>query len=407
MIVDVRATIREIRTKYELLSPLLSERVRRLWAATEARALGRGGITAVAAATTMSRNTIRSGVRELEKGIDPDDTGRSRQPGAGRKRIEKTNPEILVMLEELVDPLTRGDPESPLRWTAKSARKLASELRTLGHRVSPQKVVELLRGLGYSLQANRKTREGTQHPDRNAQFEYINEQAKDFLRRGQPVISVDTKKKELVGNFKNGGREWQPSKAPEKVRVHDFKDEELGKAIPYGVFDVGANEGWVSVGIDHDTAEFAVESIRRWWRHMGSKVYPEATELLITADAGGSNAYRTRAWKYHLQCFADEAGLKVGVCHYPPGTSKWNRIEHRMWSYITMNWRGKPLTSLEVIVSLIANTTTQTGLRIKAKLDRKSYPLGEKISPEEFDGIRIHPAPFHGDWNYAISPTYA
>lgn len=405
MISDVRRQICEIKKKYEALFPLLDERLRRLWAATEARGIGVGGIAVVCKATKMSRTTVAKGIRELEDGIDPDDVERIRRVGGGRKRLEDENPELLVRLEQLIDPITRGDPESPLRWTAKSARKLATEMTGLGFKLSPQKVTRLLKQLGYSLQANRKTKEGTDHPDRNAQFEHINRKVKDFLRRDQPVISVDTKKKELVGDFKNGGREWRPSGEPEKVRVHDFIDKELGKAVPYGVFDIGANEGWVSVGIDHDTAEFAVETIRRWWRHMGSALYPDATELLITADAGGSNSYRTRAWKLHLQKFADETGLNIVVRHFPPGTSKWNKIEHRMWSYISMNWRGRPLTSLQVIVKLIANTTTSTGLRIKAKIDKGSYPKAVKIDDEAFETIRLRSSSFHGDWNYAIWPT--
>lgn len=405
MICNVRKVIREIKSKYEGLYPLLSERLRRLWAGSEARALGLGGITVVCKATKLSRTTVRSGIRELTHGIDAEDAKRIRHHGGGRKRIEDENPEVLVALEQLLEPATRGDPERPLRWTSKSGRKLAAEMKAIGYKMSPQKVIDLLHGLGYSLQANKKTTEGTAHPDRNAQFEHINRKVKDFLRRGEPVISVDTKKKELIGDFKNAGSEWHPSGEPEKVRVHDFKDKDLGKAIPYGVFDVGANRGWVSVGVDHDTAEFAVESIRRWWQYMGSNHYPDATELLITADAGGSNAHRTRAWKYHLQRLANEIGLKLVIRHYPPGTSKSNKIEHRMWSYISMNWRGKPLISLALVVSLIANTTTSTGLKIKAKLDRGSYPTGVEISNAEFNQIELRRSSFHGDWNYAIWPA--
>lgn len=407
MLKSVQATIQEIRQKFELLRPLLDERLRRLWAASEARALGIGGITVVSKATRLSRTTVSAGIRELEEGIAPEELSRLRKPGAGRKRIEDESPALLVALEQLVDPMTRGDPESPLRWTSKSTRKLANELKELGYKVSPQKVNTLLKKLGYSLQANRKTREGTSHPDRNAQFEHINRKVKDFLARGQPVISVDTKKKELVGDFKNNGREWYPEKNPETVRVHDFKDKELGKAIPYGIYDVGTNEGWVNVGVDHDTPEFAVESIRRWWLKMGREHHPDATELLIMADAGGSNSYRARAWKFHLQRLANEISLKIVVRHFPPGTSKWNKIEHRMWSYISMNWRGRPLVSLEVVISLISSTTTTTGLRIQADLDDGTYPNGEKIDDEAMDAIRLQPSSFHGDWNYAIWPSEA
>lgn len=407
MIKKVHSAIHEIRLKYDALLPLLDERLRRLWAATEARALGTGGITVVCKATKLSRTTVRNGIRELEEGISPDDLARVRRPGAGRPRIEDVNPEILVSLELLIEPATRGDPESPLRWTSKSVRKLASELRAMGYKVGPQKVSEMLRGLGYSLQANRKTREGTNHPDRNAQFEHIYRKVRDFQRRGQPVISVDTKKKELVGDFKNGGQEWRPKGEPEEVRVHDFRDPQLGKAVPYGVYDLAANEGWVSVGIDHDTPAFAVESIRRWWRNMGSQLYPDATELLITADAGGSNSPRARLWKLELHRLASELGITIAVSHFPPGTSKWNRIEHRMFSHISMNWRGKPLVSVEVIVNLIANTTTEAGLRIEANLDDNTYAKGIKVTDEELDEVRIRRSRFHGDWNYRILPTEA
>ena len=404
---NVRGTIAEIHKKYEALFPLLDERLRRLWAATEARALGTGGITVVCKATKLSRTTVRNGIRELDEGIPPEDTERIRRPGAGRKRVEDTNPELVVTMELLIEPLTRGDPESPLRWTCKSLRKLSSELRELGFKVTPGKVGELLRGLGYSLQSNRKTREGADHPDRNAQFQHIDRKVRDFHRRGQPVISVDTKKKELIGDFKNGGREWCPKGEPEEVRVHDFRDQELGKAIPYGVYDVVANEGWVSVGVDHDTPSFAVESIRRWWLNMGRRLYPKATELLITADAGGSNSYRARAWKLELHRLAVELGFTIAVCHFPPGTSKWNKIEHRMFSHITMNWRGKPLVSREVIVNLIAATTTTTGLRIEAELDTHDYPKGVKVSDEDLATIKIRRSTFHGDWNYRLLPEKA
>lgn len=405
MSTGVQATIREIREKFDVLRPLLDERLRRVWAASEARSLGTGGITIVSKATRLSRTTVSAGIRELEDGIAPEELPRLRRPGAGRKRLEDEHPDLLVALELLVDPLTRGDPESPLRWTAKSTRKLASELRDLGYKVSPQKVNTLLRKLGYSLQANRKTREGTSHPDRNAQFEHISRKTRDFLARGQPVISVDTKKKELVGDFKNNGREWNRMGEPEEVRVHDFKDDELGKAVPYGIYDIGANEGWVNVGVDHDTPEFAVESIRRWWSRMGKHTHPDATELLVMADAGGSNSYRSRAWKFYLQQFADETGLKIVVRHFPPGTSKWNKIEHRMWSYISMNWRGRPLVSLEVVISLISNTTTTTGLRVQADVDNAEYPTGKKIDDEAMGTLRLRPSTLRGKWNYAIWPS--
>ena len=404
---SIKQSIRDIKKKYEGLVGLMDERLRRLWAASEAKSLGHGGITIVCKATKMSRTTIAKGLRELEKGIDSEDDGHIRKSGGGRKTLEAENPELLVRLERLVAPVTRGDPQSPLRRTSKSTRKLATELKNIGFKISPQKVGKLLRGLGYSLQSNLKSKEGRSHPDRDAQFEHINRKAKEFMRAGQPVISVDTKKKELIGDFKNSGQEWHPEKSPEKVRVHDFKDKELGKAIPYGVYDLAANEGFVSVGIAHDTAEFAVETIRRWWRTMGQKLYPDATKLLITADAGGSNAHRTHAWKYNLQLLSDETGLKIVVRHYPPGTSKWNKIEHRMWSYVTMNWRGRPLTSLATVVSLISNTTTSAGLRVKAKADKQSYPLGQEVSKEEREALDVRPSTFHGDWNYAIHSRVA
>jgi hypothetical protein len=402
---SLRETVRAIKEKFELLQPLLDERLRRLWAGSEARSLGTGGITLVCQATKLSRTTVRNGMRELEAGIPDEEIERVRRPGAGRPRLERANPELLVRLEELVDPLTRGDPESPLRWTAKSGRKLAAEMAAHGFKVSPQKVHALLKSLGYSLQANRKSREGIDHPERDEQFGYINRQVKSFMRDGQPVISVDTKKKELIGDFKNGGKEWQPKGVPSEVRVHDFIDKELGKVIPYGVYDVGANQGWVNVGTDHDTPEFAVESIRRWWNHMGKKRYPGATRLLITADAGGSNGYRARAWKYHLHRLALDIDLEITVCHFPPGTSKWNKIEHRMFSHITMNWRGRPLVSHEVVVNLIANTTTAQGLKIRAKLDERIYPKGEQISDEDLAAIPLAQARTRGAWNYRISPV--
>jgi hypothetical protein len=401
------ARIEEIRARYESLGPVMDERVTRLWAASEAKALGRGGIAAVTRATRILGKRIRHGMRDLgEIGNSPPSEParqqRVRRPGAGRKLLTDKDPTLVSDLESLIEPTTRGDPESPLRWTCKSVRKLADELRAMGHEVGPQKVSELLHDLDYSLQGTRKTREGSSHPDRNAQFEHINAQARSFQRAGEPVISVDTKKKELVGDFANRGREWHPSGDPTPVRVHDFIDQRLGKAIPYGVYDVGRNEGWVNVGIDHDTAEFAVESIRRWWRRMGRRAYPDATKLLLTADGGGSNGYRTRLWKLELQRFADESGLTLTVAHYPPGTSKWNKIEHRMFCYITQNWRGRPLETVETIVSLIGSTTTTTGLRIKASLDKNHYEKAIVVLDEQLASLHIQPHRFHGDWNYTI-----
>jgi hypothetical protein len=402
----------QIRTKFEMLAPIMDERMTRLWAAAEAMALGRGGEVAVTRATGILDKRIRAGMRDLaalreSPPTEPPQEQRIRRPGAGRKPLEQLDPDLVPALEALIDPTTRGDPESPLRWTCKSTRKLAEELTAQGHGVGPTKVAEILDTLKYSLQGNRKTREGTQHPDRNAQFEHIARRATAYQRNGQPVISVDTKKKELVGDFRNGGREWQPKGKPVPVRVHDFLDDDLGKAIPYGVYDLHRNEGWVSVGVDHDTAQFAVESIRRWWKRMGQRVYPTATELLVTADAGGSNGPRVRLWKVELQKLADETGLAVEVCHYPPGTSKWNKIEHRMFSHITENWRGRPLESLETIVSLIGATTTQPCLRIRAGLDRRPYPQGIKVSDQQLAEVCIRPARLRGEWNYAIAPHRA
>ena len=396
-----------IQQKFEALKPLMNERMRRWWAATEATALGRGGVTAVAAATGISRLPITAGMAEQQRQAmgEADASSRGiRGPGGGRKPVTHTNPTLLRALESLVDPVTRGDPQSPLRWTCKSTRKLAAALHALGHKVGDRTVARLLQDLGYSLQANRKTKEGAAHPDRDAQFQHINEQTKVFQQRGQPVVSMDTKKKELVGDFKNGGREWQPIGVPEPVRVHDFEDKKLGKAIPYGIYDVTANTGWVSVGTDHDTAEFAVETLRRWWRQMGASTYPEATALLVIADGGGSNGSRIRLWKAELQGLADEVGLRISVCHLPPGTSKWNKIEHRMFAYITQNWRGKPLVSHEVIVQLIGNTTTQTGLTIRAEINTGRYATGRKIPDREFADIQIKRDAFHGEWNYTIVP---
>jgi hypothetical protein len=384
----------------------MDERRRRQWAAAEARELGRGGVSAVARATGLSRTTITAGLRELklparQRAVE---TLRVRRPGGGRKPLAETDPQLWAALELLIEPTTRGDPESPLRWTCKSLRHLADELARQDHPAAPNTVAVLLKGAGYSLQGNRKTREGESHPDRDAQFRYINQQVRQGLDRGQPVISVDTKKKELVGDFKNGGREWRPQGRPEDVRVHDFLDQTLGKAIPYGVYDLFNNQGWVSVGIDHDTAQFAVNSIRRWWRHMGSRRFPKARQLLITADGGGSNASRSRLWKRCLQELADELGMPLNVCHFPPGTSKWNKIEHRLFSFITQNWRGRPLVSHETIVSLIARTTTKAGLTVKAALDTNPYETAIKVSDEEMAQVRLTPHAFHGDWNYTIDP---
>jgi hypothetical protein len=401
---DAIATVRQ---KYQSLSPIMDEKLRRRWAATEAPALGWGGISAVAEATGLSLNTVRMGIAESRSTeVDPDDPAndpRIRRPGGGRKRLARDRT-LLTDLEALVNPSTRGDPQSPLRWTSKSTRNLAEALVNQGHQVSHQTVARLLQATGYNLQVNRKTREGDSHPDRDAQFEYIAKQVRASQRRGQPVVSVDTKKKELVGDFKNAGREWQPEGSPEEVRCKDFKDKALGKVAPYGVYDQTNDEGWVSVGIDHDTAEFATETLRRWWSHMGIRVYPRAKGLLVTADGGGSNSSRSRLWKVALQGIADEIGLRITVCHFPPGTSKWNKIEHRMFCHITENWRGRPLISRAVVVNLIGNTKTKTGLRINAELDSNTYKTGLKVTDEELATINLKRCDFHGDWNYTISP---
>ena len=399
-------TIGRIRRKYQSLLPEMDERRRRQWAAAEARELGWGGVSLVAHATGLSRPTIMVGLRELDQPIPQRaaQAERVRRPGGGRRPLSQTTPALLPALEALVEPVTRGDPESPLRWTCKSTRRLAEELTRHGYRVGARTVASLLHEAGYSLQANRKTREGLAHPDRNAQFEYINASVARSLIRDQPAISVDTKKKELVGDFKNGGREWRPRGEPEEVRVHDFLDKILGKAIPYGVYDMINDQGWVSVGIDHDTAQFATNSIRRWWGEMGQDRFPKAKELLITADGGGSNGHRTRLWKVSLQVLADELGLTLHVCHFPPGTSKWNKIEHRLFSFITQNWRGKPLVSHQAIVSLIASTTTRTGLIVRAALDTNHYDTEIKVSDDELARLQLQRHEFHGDWNYTISP---
>jgi transposase len=398
--------IERIQRKDHLLAPEMDERMRRQWAATEARELGWGGVTAVAKATGLSRPTIIAGLRELDLPCQQRaaEARRTRRPGGGRKPLTETDGQLLEALEALIDPVTRGDPMSPLRWTCKSTYRLAEELRHNQHPVSPRTVASLLRQVGYSLQSPQKTREGKQHPDRNAQFEYLNQQVGLFQKRRQPTISVDTKKKELIGDFDNGGQEWQPQGEPEKVRVHDFKDKELGKAIPYGVYDMIHNEGWVSVGIDHDTALFAARSIQRGWEEMGAARFPKARQLLITADGGGSNSHRSRLWKVALQRLADATGLKLSVCHFPPGTSKWNKIEHRLFSFTTQNWRGRPLASRQAIVELISNTTTRHGLTVRAALDNNKYETGIKISDAELARIRLTRHEFHGDWNYTIMP---
>jgi hypothetical protein len=397
-----------IAAKFAILKPLLDERARRLWAAVEARALGRGGISQVAAATGLSRATVRAGLQELAlpaTAIGPQTPpARLRRPGGGRKPLGTRDPHLLQALETLVDPVTRGDPMSLLRWTCKSAAKLAAALQAQGHVVSERTVNRLLHDLGYSLQSNCKTLEGCHHPDRDAQFQYINRRAKVFQKQGQPVVSVDTKKKELVGQYRNGGQEWHLQGQPEEVNIHDFPDKVLGKVIPYGVYDEATNTGWVSVGVDHDTAEFAVETVRRWWRHMGSQVYPKAKRILITADGGGSNGSRCRLWKVELQRFADESGLAISVCHFPPGTSKWNKIEHRMFCHITENWRGRPLVSREVVVNLIGHTTTKTGLTIRSKLDENRYPTGREVTHQQMESLAITRDKFHGEWNYTLRP---
>jgi transposase len=397
-----------ITAKFALLSPLLDERARRLWAAVEARTIGRGGISQVAEATRLSRATRRAGLQELAPPGSPTapqaTVERVRRPGGGRKPLGAHNPPLVRALETWLDPVTRGAPRSLLRWTCKSAAKLAARLQPQGHPVSERTVNRLLHALGYSLQSTRKTLEGRAHPDRDAQFHYINRRAKAFQKQGQPVISVDTKKKELVGQLRNGGREWSPQGQPAEVQGHDFPAQVVGKVIPYGVYDETTNTGWGSVGIDHDTAEFAVETIRRWWRYMGSQVYPRAKRLLITADGGGSHGSRCRLWKVELQRLADESGLRISVCHFPPGTSKWNKVEHRMFCHITENWRGRPLVSREVVVNLIGHTTTKTGVTIRSELDENRYPTGREITDQQIESLSITRDKFHGEWNDTIQP---
>jgi hypothetical protein len=396
--------LKTLRRKYRGLRSVLTERSRRIWAASEAAALGHGGIGLVEQATGISRSTISRGLRELDTAGAILPAERTRRPGGGRKRTVDTDDRLAADLDALVEPTTSGDPDSPLRWTSKSVRRLATELQAMGHTVSYRLVAQLLNAADYCLQANRKTREGPQHPDRDAQFQYLNDQVRRFQRQHRPAISVDTKKKELIGDFKNPGREWRPKGNPEAVRVHDFLIKEQGKAVPYGVYDLTRNEGWVSVGIDHDTASFAVHTIRRWWKRMGRSAYPDTTALLITADAGGSNGARVRLWKWELQQFANRTGLTITVCHFPPGTSKWNKIEHRLFSYIAMNWRGKPLVDLVTIISLIGDTTTEDGLRVRSEVDPRRYPNGVVIRAEQMAQIQLEPHAFHGDWNYTIRP---
>jgi len=397
------ATVPELTQKFELLWPLLDERTRRIMAASEAMSLGFGGVSAVHRASGMSRRAIATGIVELQEGAVPP-AGRVRRPGAGRKPITVSDPLLLQALEEMIDSQTRGDPESPLRWICKSTRTIAQQLTRKRHPVSHMKVAQILHGLNYSLQSNRKTEEGADHPDRDAQFRHINAAVKKCLAQGSPVISVDTKKKELVGNYDNAGQQWLPAKQPTKVQGHDFPGPEVPRAFPYGIYDLGRNSGFVNVGTDHDTGEFAVASIRGWWRSEGRRIYPKATAILITADGGGSNGSRLRLWKLELQKLADQTGLTISVCHFPPGTSKWNKIEHRLFSFITSNWRGEPLRDYETIVNLIARTTTAKGLTVKCRLDRRKYQTGRKVSDEEMERVNVERNRFHGDWNYVIRP---
>jgi hypothetical protein len=393
-----------VRQKWRLLKPIMDERARRLWAGTEAGAIGYGGVAAVARATGMAISTVRKGRDEARAGVSLEDVVRVRRSN-GKRPYEVVHPEVWPALEKLVDPVTRGDPESPLRWTCKSTHVLSTELFAQHSvRISDRTVAKLLRDHGYSLQAPNKAVEGTQHPDRNAQFEHINAKARDCVARGVPVISVDTKKKELVGNFKNAGREWQPKGEPDRVDVHDFPSDALGKAIPYGVYDIAADDGFVSVGVDHDTPVFAVTSIEAWWSQVGAKRYPDAREIFITADAGGSNSHRSHVWKQQLQRLADKLDMSIQVSHFPPGTSKWNKIEHRLFSFISINWRGRPLRTYETIINLIGNTTHRGGLVVRARLDRRSYPTGKKVSAKELRELKIERNDFHGDWNYVIKP---
>lgn len=392
-----------LKAKFESLWPHLDERARRLLAAGEARQIGHGGITTVSKACGLSRVTITRAMKELDQ--EPLGDGRIRRIGGGRRSLEDEDPGILETLEGLVEPLSRGDPESPLRWTIKSTRILAKEMNAREHPVSHEKVAQLLRSLNYSLQGNRKTEEGAQHPDRDAQFRHINKEVQEFLSAGQPVISVDTKKKELIGNYENAGRQWRSRKTPRTVNDHDFPGPDVPRAYPYGIYDLGKNTGFVSIGTDHDTGAFAVASIKGWWRHEGRKLYSDAHSLLITADGGGSNGWRLRQWKVELQGLADQLRFPISVCHFPPGTSKWNKVEHRLFSFISSNWRGEPLVDYETIVNLIAGTTTAKGLKVTCRLDRGTYEVGRKISDQEFATVRLKPDRFHGEWNYSILPT--
>ena len=396
----------KIQKRYELLKPIMNERFRRLWSAAEAKVIGHGGIGLVSKATGQSRTTISNGIKDLEASGKIEIKG-VRKSGGGRKKIVDKTPEVETELLQLIEPTVRGEPESPLLWTTKSLRNISEELGKQGYNISRNRVAELLKKNGFSLQANRKTYEGKTHPDRDTQFQYIHDKVIEFQSANQPVISVDTKKKELVGNFKNQGREWKKQGEADRVKVYDFPSDAEGKAIPYGVYDITQNVGWVSVGMNHDTAEFAVETIRKWWYKMGKCVYKNAKQLLITADGGGSNGSRVRLWKKELQNFANESGLEISICHYPPGTSKWNKIEHRLFSFITQNWRGKPLISYEVVVNLIGSTKTTKGLRVNCKLDHTEYEKGRKISDKEFNKINLIKDNFHGEWNYQIVPGTA
>ena len=396
------STLPELTAKFRAIWPHLDERTRRLTAASEAKALGYGGVTLVHRACGLSRKAIRKGIQEMEAGVRLE--GRIRRPGGGRKAITESDPKLVDRLEAIIEEQTRGDPESPLRWTCKSTRALADALTRRKHPVSHTKVAQILHYEGYSLQGNRKTEEGEDHPARDAQFRHINAAVKQSLKQGWPVISVDTKKKELIGNYYNGGQQWLPAKQPRQVLGHDFPQPDVPRAYPYGIYDIGRNTGFVNVGTDHDTGAFAVASIRGWWRQEGKRLYPKAQRLLITADAGGSNGWRLRLWKVELQKFADESGLTISVCHFPPGTSKWNKIEHRLFSFISSNWRGEPLRDYETIVNLIAETTTAKGLRVTCRLDRRKYRTGRKVTAEEMKQVNIYPETFHGEWNYVIQP---